>query len=496
MIQKLININSIDDYRLFLRIKLLPTYRFRGRLAEFPEEYADQLGMKAKSSPGQPYHALPAAFDFQKAIVGMAIRKRKFAIFADCGLGKTLMLLEFARHVAGLLPKQKRILIISPLMVIEQTIAECRQFYGDSLVLDRIVSSDLPEWLAATDTAQIGITNYEALRNENLSSDHLGGLVLDESSMLKSHYGKYGTAAIKLGRGLQWKLCCSGTPAPNDRIEYANHAVFLDAFPTTNSFLARYFINRGQTNERWALKNHAVAPFCRELSHWSIFLQNPKAYGWQDIDTSQIPPITVTIHPVELTAEQKRMTGGDGQLFATDPGGISGRAKWSTISKGFRNGKRIASNKPAYIRDLVNSWPGESTIVWCLYNEEQKILEETFPDAASIKGSTPDDRRQQLIRDFKEGTTKVLISKPRILGFGLNLQIATRQVFSGLQDSYESYYQAVKRSNRIGSTRPLNVHIPMTDLEEPMVYNVLRKARMVQQDTEEQERMFRDAASR
>jgi superfamily II DNA or RNA helicase len=135
-----------------------------------------------------------------------------------------------------------------------------------------------------------------------------------------------------------------------------------------------------------------------------------------------------------------------------------------------------------------------STIIWCLYNEEQRILEETLPDAASIKGSTSDAKRQELIRDFKAGKTKVLISKPKILGFGLNLQIATRQIFSGLQDSYESYYQAVKRSNRIGSKFPLNVHIPMTDLEEPMIRNVMRKSRMVQQDTEEQERMFRNAA--
>jgi superfamily II DNA or RNA helicase len=465
-------------------------------MAEFPEEYAGRLGINATTQTTKPYSPLPAAFDFQQSIVKTAISKQKYAIFADCGLGKTIMFLEFARHVADIMPSPKRTLIISPLMVVEQTIEECQKFYSDSMTVDRIISSELHAWLSAKDSSRIGITNYEALRNENLSNEHLSGLILDESSMLKSHYGKYGTAAIQLGKGVPWKLCCTGTPAPNDRIEYANHAVFLDVFPTVNSFLARYFVNKSQKNEKWILKNHAIQPFARALSHWAIFLQNPATYGWKDVDTSEIPPIKVITHHVELTAEQKFLTNCSGQLFTTDPGGISDRAKWSSISKGFYKGRRIATNKLAYIKSLVESWPDESTIIWCLYNEEQKILEETFPDAASIKGSTPDDKRQQLIRDFKSGKTKVLVSKPRILGFGLNLQIATRQIFSGLQDSYESYYQAVKRSNRIGSKYPLNVHIPMTDLEEPMISNVMRKSRMIQQDTEEQERMFRDAASR
>jgi superfamily II DNA or RNA helicase len=139
----------------------------------------------------------------------------------------------------------------------------------------------------------------------------------------------------------------------------------------------------------------------------------------------------------------------------------------------------------------VRSWPDESTIIWCLYNDEQESIEKIFPDAASISGDTPLERRIELINEFKAGVRKVLVSKPKILGFGLNLQIATRHVFSGLADSDESYWQAVKRSNRIGSSRPLNVHIPVTDLERPMIDTVLRKAKRIQQDAEEQERIFR-----
>jgi hypothetical protein len=292
---------------------------------------------------------------------------------------------------------------------------------------------------------------------------------------------------LRLGAGVPYKLALTGTPAPNDRIEYANHAVFLDAFPNVNSFLARFFVNRGQTNERWELKPHALRPFYRALSHWCIFLTDPSTYGWKD-NVSTIPPIHVHIHDVDLSAEQnKAIQGETGQLFVTSLGGITSRAKLSRMAKCDR------TTKPAFIRDLIASWPDESTLVWCKYNDEQDMLAEVIPGAASIDGSTPPEERQRLVDDFKAGRVRVLISKPKILGFGLNLQVCTRQVFSGLQDSYEEYYQAVKRSNRVGSTRPLNVHIPITEVERPMVDNVLRKSRRVDADTREQEAMFRES---
>jgi len=178
----------------------------------------------------------------------------------------------------------------------------------------------------------------------------------------------------------------------------------------------------------------------------------------------------------------------------TSVGGIGTRSKLGQIAKGKFGGKRIETNKPAFIRAMVDRWPDESTLIWCLYNDEQDRIAHTFPEAANIDGTTCLEAREQMIGDFKAGRTKILITKPKILGFGLNLQICTRQVFSGLQDSYESFYQAVKRSNRVGSSRPLNVHIPVTEAELPMVQNVLEKADRVQRDTEEQERIFKDHA--
>ena len=480
--------NSLDDYATFLKIKSLPSYRICGRQAEFPDEYAARLGIQpAVNEKGRHYKPHPRAFDYQAAISETAIDKRKYCLFIDCGYGKTLIFLEWAQHAIRLLPKPKCALIVSPLMVVPQTIKECETFYGKTI--KQVHSNELDDWLVHG-TDRIGITNYEAF-SKPIRRGRLGALVIDESSMLKSHYGKWGTSILELGKGLDWKLACTGTPAPNDRIEYANHAVFMDAYPTVNSFLARFFVNKGQTCERWMLKQHALEPFYRALSHWSIFMVNPATYGWHD-HADDIPPIFVHEHDVELTSEQEQLGfRNQGFLIPTTTGGITSRSVLAQISNGNNRGVQIESHKPAFIRGLIETWPDESTIVWCRFNHEQARLEQEMPDAGSISGATKYDKRMEIINAFKAGDIKTIISKPKILGFGLNLQKATRQVFSSCHDSYESYYQAVKRSNRVGSIKPLNVHLPVTDIERPMMENVLRKARMVQQDTEEQERIFR-----
>lgn len=483
-----LNPSSIDDYRKFLRIKSLPVYSIHGREAVFPDEYADRLGIAAGPSAAVEYEPSPFLFDYQRDVTRIALHKRRFAAFWDCGLGKTLLIFEYAKNVTATLAGRKGALILSPLMVIEQTLQEAKRFYGDSLPIEYVESGKLNEWLN-TCGGKIGITNYEALRND-LDRGQLGCLILDESSVLKSHYGSYAQACIQLGRGLEWKLCCTGTPAPNDRIEYANHAVFLDQFPTINSFLAKYFINRGQTQERWVLKPHALEPFYRSLSHWCIFLTNPGTYGWKD-NCGTLPPINVHVHDVAMTSDQQTaMQAATGKMFATDPGGITQRGVLSKIAKGIDGSE---TRKYDFIRGLVDSWPTESTLIWCWFNNEQDAVAAAIPGAASIQGSTKHKDRVRMIDDFKAGRTKVLISKPDVLGFGLNLQVATRQIFSSLIDSYEQYYQAVKRSNRFGSTQPLNVHIPLLDIERPMAENVLRKAAMVQADTETQERIFKAA---
>jgi hypothetical protein len=395
------------------------------------------------------------------------------------------MILEFAKHAAK--ATGKKVLIVAPLMVVRQHIAEAAKWYP-GLDIGRVAAAELSLWLTEESGYQIGVTNYEAIR-EDLPKANIGGLVLDESSMLKSHYGAWGTRLIEMGKGVPYKLCATGTPAPNDRVEFANHAVFLDRAKTVNEFLATFFINRGETSNRWELKPHALGKFYVALADWSIFLTNPATYGWQD-NVGVTPPIHVHITDVPLTDEQRsaaqKLTG---DLLTANIGGIGQRSKLSQIAKG-KNG--MPTNKPAVIKAMVESWPDESTIIWCNYNDEQSEMARLFPDAVSIDGSTKQADREKGIDAFIAGQVKILISKPKILGFGLNLQIATRQIFSGLKDSYEEFYQAVKRSNRIGSTRPLNVHIPVTELEQPFVENVLRKASRVEADTLEQESLFKD----
>lgn len=486
---KLILNNTIEDYRRFLAIRRLPSYSIRGCFAEFPDEYTQEVTGKAvrKTSKRKEYEPSPFLFDYQAAISRTAIRKGKYAVFAECGRGKTLIMLEFALHAVS---DGRRTLIVSPLMVCPQTVAEAKRWYGIDIPI--IPAAKLQDWLDGAGP-DLAITNYEAIR-EGLKRGKLGALICDESSLLKSHYGKFGRRLITLGKGLKYKLCLTGTPAPNDRIEYANHAVFLDVHRTTNEFLARYFVNRGQTQNRWEIKPHALKPFYRDLSHWCIFLSDPSVYGWKD-HAEPLPPIHTHIERVELTPEQRRAIQElTGSLMVRDAGGIGQRSKLSQIGKGIWKKQRIPTLKTRFIADRIESWPDESTLVWCRFNDEQQQVHTEMPDAANISGDTPYEKRLELIDAFKAGQIKTLISKAKILGFGLNLQVATRQVFSGCDDSYEEFYQAVKRSNRIGSTRPLNVHIPITEIEEPMVQNVLRKADRVERDTIEQEVLFKECS--
>lgn len=479
--------SSIDDYRKFIKAKGLPYYRVKGRQVMVPDEYSHLFTDGEQTNRVTDYTPSEYLFDYQRDISELAIRKKKFAVFADCGLGKTSIILEFANHANQ--AQSRNVLIISPLMVVPQTIDESKRFYGDAIPLEWIRAAGLREWLNEP-RDKIGITNYDALADD-LPTEHVGAIILDESSILKSHYGKWGNACLRLGEAAEYKLACTGTPAPNDRVEYANHAVFCGHHPTVNGFLAKYFVNRGQTQNRWELKAHATDPFYRALSHWCIFLTDPATYGWKD-NCETIPPIHVHTHHVPLTEEQTKLAYNlTGELFANNIGGITNRQALSGIAKGSHKGKAIPTNKTQFIRDMIDGWPDESTIIWCQYNHEQESVAKAIPEAVSITGSTPIDKRHEMIDAFKSGKSRVLISKPKILGFGLNLQVATRQVFSGLMDSYESYYQAVKRSNRYGSTRPLNVHIPLTDIERPMVETVLRKAARVDEDTRQQERIFK-----
>jgi hypothetical protein len=409
----------------------------------------------------------------------------------NCGFGKDLLMKEAARYCTSALPKDKKILMMEPLNCIQQSIEETERWYGKKLKVEQVKSANLNDWLMGSG-GRIGICNYDAL-NADTVQGKLGMLALNESSILKAN-GVWANTIIRLGAGLEYKFAYTGTPAPNDRIEYANHAVFMDAFPTVNSFLARYFVNKGQTQERWILKPHALAKFYREISHWCLFLTNPATYGFKD-NTEPLPPINIHIDEIDLSdAQREAVYAVTGKLFMDNPGGITTRGKLSQIGKGNYNGKEIEAAKPMFIRNLVNSWQDtESTIIWCKFNHEQDLLEKLFPEAASIQGKTPIEKRWELIRAFQAGTIKTIISKGECLGYGLNLQIATRHVFSACDDSWEKYHQCIMRSSRIGSTRPLNVHLPISEIERPQMENVMKKAKRIDEDAIERETIFKES---
>lgn len=477
--------SKVEDYLRFLEVKRLPQFKITGRTAWFPDEYAARLGLAPDLVTDLEYWPAAYLFDYQRDIAKLAIKRKKFGVFLRCGYGKTGIIFEYARHAQAAVGPNKRVLIVSPLMVIAQTIAEAKRFYGGDIKIEKVAAKDLKAWVHGTGDT-IGITNYEAITDE-IEQGNIGCLILDESSLLKSAYGKWGLRLIEIGKGLEWKLALTGTPAPNDRIEFANHAVFLDAFPTVNSFLAKFFVNRGQTDNRWEIKPHAVMPFYKALSHWSIFVSNPGNFGWKD-NAQSVPPVHVHIHEVELTASQRQdIRAVTGDLFVSELGGIVSRSKIARIAKGGD------SLKPQFILDLLKSWPGESCLLWCRFNPEQDGLAKIVPNCGSIDGPTPMPKREAIIEDFKAKRIDNLISKAKVIGFGLNLQVATRQIFSSLHDSYEEFTQAVARSNRVGSTVDLNVHVPVTEAELPMVQNVLRKAHRIEADNEIQEEMFRNA---
>ncbi len=478
--------NNVEDYRKFLAIKSLPRYRVVGNRATIPDEYASRIGLTDVKKSESKYVPYPGLFDYQRDLAAMAIRKKRFAIFAEPGLGKTFMMTEWARHAHQQIDG-KAVLLISPLMVCEQTVDEAKQFYGNQVKIEPVPANKLASWMRSS--SGIGITNFEAISDEIQEIGNVGAIGIDESHTINSHYGKWGTRIIHLGKGLEWKLACTGTPAPNDPIEYGNHALFLDQFPTLNAFLARYFVNRGATANRWELKPHAKAKFYRDLSYWSFFLSRPGFYGWKD-NIKPLPPIHVEILDVPLTPDQvAKASQLNGGLFPSSAGGIVKRSQLSRIAKGID----AESIKPQFVTDLTRDAAQKGgVLVWCKYNAEQDRLARMMPEAGNIEGSTPTDIRRKLISEFQSGERKILISKGKILGLGLNLQIARTHVWSTIEDSYSLWFQGIKRSNRYGSLHDLRVLVPLTELERPMFDTVLRKANRVRQEIEEQEALFKE----
>lgn len=384
-------------------------------------------------------HINPMLFGFQRDMTRWALRKGRAAIFADCGLGKSFMQIEWAVHLPG------RVLILAPLTVAQQTVGEAAKLgYAGEVAYARS---------QADAYSQIVVTNYEML--EHFDPSQFVGVVLDESSILKSIDGKTKERLIEAFSETPYRLCCTATPAPNDIAEFANHAEFL-GICSREEMLARYFIH---DDEGWRIKGHAREPFYRWLASWGMSLSKPSDLGYSD-EGYALPPLNIesTIVHTEYVP--------DGQMFATALKGVGDRSK---VRRGTLEARVAAAVA------LVEAEPDKQWIVWCGLNDESAALAAAIPGAIEIEGAMSPEVKAGGIRRFIDGDTRVLVTKPRIAGFGLNLQNASRQVFVGLSDSYESYYQCIRRSWRFGQSEPVTAHIVLSDLEQPIYANVLRK---------------------
>ena len=380
----------------------------------------------------------PKLFDFQKDIVRWALAKGKAAIFADCGLGKTFMQLEWAEQI------RKRIggnvLIIAPLAVSVQTKAE-----GKKLNINANICSSQND--VRSDT--VNITNYEKL--DKFTGNEFTAVVLDESSILKSFTGKIKNQIINMFCKTPYKLACTATPAPNDYMELGNHSEFLGVM-TRNEMLSMFFVHDGGQTSKWRLKGHAENLFWKWLSGWCVVVDNPKNLGYTCIDYS-LP---------ELHIKQIIV---DGQEPVTESLTLTER----------RNARRDSLEiRCKAAADLVNH-SREQWLIWCDLNSEADMLNSLIDGSINVQGSDKPDFKAKNMIDFADGKLTCLITKPKIAGYGMNWQNCHNMIFVGLSDSFESYYQSVRRCWRFGQNHKVTAYIIISAKEGAVKANIERK---------------------
>lgn len=377
----------------------------------------------------------PALFPFQKYCVKRALAVGKFALFEDCGLGKTIQQLEWAQKVCEKIDKP--VLILAPLAVISQTIKEGEKF---GYVVNEIGDMDYQQDMETG----IYITNYDNM--EHIEAYHFGGVVLDESSILKNFQGKTRTALIDEFRNTPYKLACTATPSPNDTTEICNHSEFLDVMSRTE-MLAMYFVHDGGSTSDWRLKGHAKQMFWDFVSTWAVMLNKPSDIGYDDAGYD-LPPLNVVQEIVETPKRDNGMLFNITAVSATE------------YHKELRETYQIRLDRVA---EMVNARPTENFIIWIGHDDEGKYLRSLLPDAIEVKGSDSKQFKKDMLLGFGRGEFRVLITKLKIAQFGLNYQNCHNQIYASLDFSFEATYQGIRRSYRFGQTEQVNIYLITTD---------------------------------
>lgn len=381
----------------------------------------------------------------QHDIVQWSLRRGRAAIFAGTGLGKTLMELSWSDQVLNFTGKP--VLIMAPLAVAEQHITEAEKF---GMAANLVSFHPEEGW-------GINVTNYQKMDHFDLSL--FGGVVLDESSILKSTDGKYRTKLISECSKIPFRLAATATPAPNDFMELGNHAEFLGVMSYTD-MLATFFTHDGGDTQKWRLKGHAESEFWKWMASWAVMLRKPSDLGYDNAGYD-LPPLNYHQHTVGVEYAPSLDTG---LLFPMEARTLQERiaARRDSVSERVT---LAASMTPA---DRPFVW-------WCNLNSEAEALAKLIPGSVNLSGSDKDDDKRRKLVDFSQGRIRVLITKPSIAGFGMNWQHCADTGFVGLNDSFEQIYQAIRRFWRFGQTKPVNVHFIASEMEGATVANLRRK---------------------
>ena len=396
----------------------------------------DAVGMTV-----DPGALLPALFPHQRDLVRWALRRGRAAVFADTGLGKSLMELEWARHVSAL----GRVVIATPLAVAEQLAAEGERF-GIRAPYRRSDEGD-----------PITVTNIDMLHRFDPSN--FVGFALDESSILKAYDGSTRVYITEQWGRVPYRSAWTATPAPNDFTELGTHAAFLGV-KSREEMLAEFFVHDGGSTQDWRLKGHAVFAFWRWVATWGAVVRRPSDLGHSDSGYI-LPPLRMHDHVVALDDGDVRASG---RLFADEA---------TTLAEQRAVRRATIDKRVAMAAALCND--DEPALVWCELNDEGDALEQAIPGAVQVRGADDPEEKAERLLGFAAGKHRVLVTKPGIAGFGLNFQRCARMIFVGASHSYEQRYQAVRRCYRFGQTRPVDVHVIRTEADGAIVANMRRK---------------------